>query len=221
MNEKKVKVGNAIEKAINITTQKLNEALDKKNTAELMADSSKHFLLFQIQRPTLRDIADLIVEEPQRDLSWEKFRIKDTAGNVRFRLISDEGITRTIYTLINSVGSEVGYIEVPLVSVGLPFETQVKRCMVYCGDSKICTLKRWKEFGDLCFEASGNGVRIYHNKEETDFKIRYAGRRVAHLYDTPLHFDSGYMDSFIMEYDAYEDEVIGVLLSSGVELINS
>ena len=53
-----------------------------------------------------------------------------------------------------------------------------------------------------------------------NFKIRYAGKRVATLHDVPLHFDSGYMDRFIMEYDNLEDEAIGVLLAVGVDLIN-
>ena len=208
-------------KAVNSIKRDISEVFKEKTADELMAESSNRFLLIQQLRPTFRSLASQFANSMQANsLSMpDEFHIKDAVGNVRYRVIPEfDG--RTSHNLINSLGDKIGYIEEPYISMGVPFlESEVEKCTVYLRNSKVCTLKKCKYEGNIYFESSDSIVDIDH-EDRKNFKIQYAGKQVATLYEVPPRFGSEYMHEFIMEYDNLKVEKLCLLLAVGVNLIN-
>lgn len=203
---KKIVSSSGVDFAVNNVMNKIGKATGMSTTDEYVQKIESNYLIIKSCSCSVGTITGLFINKmPDTNDLGEGYRVYDSNGNLKYK--SD---TLNMYDANNE---KIGSVKERLISVGVPLlEKEVKRCIVYLGNERICELKKYKSFGVLQLEALEGSVEI-KCINENNYKISYNGKVVANLHEVPLNFKDGYVDKFVMEYDNTEDEIIGVLLA--------
>lgn len=206
--------------ALNSVINKLAKAKGLKTSAEHIQEIKKNYLIIKSKSYSL---AELIRDQTSNTNDYlGHYQIVDSNGTLKYKSDEEKSlIDREILDLFDASGMKIGYVKKHLISTGFPlFEHKVKKCTVFLGTEKIASLKKYVSFGELEFEEQEGKVKITHNNGK-NFRIYYKGKLVATLHDCPINFKEGFTDKFVMEYDDLADEVVAILLTTAIDLINT
>lgn len=163
-----------------------------------------------------------IFDEKYRYLDY--FKIVDNNGNIKYtgkyKYLAIKKRSNSNYIVIELYDSEdkkIGYIE-NINPVELNKNTKI--CSIYKEDEKILSLKKYEKNNDISVSEENEKYSISFNKLNAyEFKFEKKTKGKLNLTRDPV--EKRYISKYVLEYENKEDEVLSILISLGVEIINS
>ena len=223
----KVMPGGA-EGAVNTVVTKLGKLTGQSTAPEYIKKAEKHILVVKARSYSLKTMTNTFKRLAKGKLpnlvdDQGRYMVVDPSGVLKYRSDAEDDILdRTITNLYDSTGAKIGHVQEHMNTMGVPLlEKNVKRCSVFLGREKICTIKKYEAFGVTEIEVTDGSFDVWANDLCTHIELKnnITKSMIGELKTVPFTLKDGYADKFVLEYDNPEDEVVAVLLAIAVDVI--
>lgn len=221
---------NGAEGAVNSVVTKLGKLTGQSTAPEYIKKAEKHILVVKARSYSLKTVTNTFKRLAKGKLpnlgdDQGRYLVVDPSGVLKYRSDAEDDIMdRTITNVYDPAGTKIGHVQEHMNTMGIPmFEKNVKRCSVFLGREKICTIKKYESFGSTEIEVTDGHFGIRTNDLCTHIEMKNSETKsmIGELKTVPFTLKDGYADKFVLEYDNLESEAVAVLLAISVDVIQS
>ena len=211
----------AMDGAINTVLNKIGKASGTATIDEHIQKVQNNYLVIKARSFSVGTIVGLFSGDGLVSDDLGRYQVETSDGRLKYAVKAKITATdRDILDLYDENSRKLGHIKEHLLPMGVPvFEKDVKKCTVFWGKEKLCVLKKYKSFGEKHIDVVEGKAKVSCKGKE--IKISCYGRDIALLHEVTVNLRDGYVDRFVMEPYSKEDEALGVLFATAIDLLGS
>jgi len=112
---------------------------------------------------------------------------------------------------------KIGYIEIK------PFRNHnkdIRMCYIYVNDKKIMNLKKYKKSSNIYASSEEEKFEINYNKLNS-YSFKNNKGKIGKVHITRPKEGNNYMEKYVVEYENEDNEILYVLISIGIDILNN
>lgn len=206
--------------------KKLGNVLSGKSLAsDIMNKSKKNCLIIErIVNPVAEKINYIKCLKNKEYRFFDYYHVLNKNNNIKYRakyqlftFYRDFFKNSKIIELYDNNNVKKGYIEIR------PFRNHskdIRMCYIYVDDKKVISLKKYKTSSNIYASLEDGDFEINYNKLNA-YNYKCKNKSIGKLHITLPKEESNYMEKYVVEYENKEDEILEVLISIGIDILNT
>lgn len=217
--------GNLCESAAHKIKEIGNALSGKSLASDIMNKSKKNCLIIErIINPMAEKINYIKCIMNKEYRYFDYYHVLDNNNNIKYRakfelftFYRDIKKNSKIIELFDSNNTKKGYIEIK------PFRNQskdIRMCYIYIDDKNAINLKKYKKSSNIYASLEDGNFEINYNKLNA-YNYKCKNKSIGKLHITLPKEENNYMEKYVVEYENKEDEILEVLISIGIDILNT